>query len=139
MRTVFVFAALLVVTSIVGLYTSLLWSHWALVGRTFASTSWWWSPLHLLNLADEFALLLIAGTLLGVFAPLRKAWLWGLALGTAFAAVRLSLSRNWFSPDVDFATYFWAYSEYYVSPIGAVIGALLGTRMRSKHSKQVVA
>ena len=139
MRSVVIFAAILLIATVVGIYTSAMWSQWVLLGQTFHSTHWWWSPLQLLNLLDEFVLLLLAGTFLGLLASLRRPWLWGLALGAAFSFIRLSLSHNWFSPDADFVAYLWAYSEYYLSPIGAVLGVLVGGKFRAWRRQRVVA
>ena len=93
--------------------------------------------MYLLNLVDEIVLFVFAGILVGMLPTFRKAWLWALALGFAVSAIRLSLSRNWFAPDTDLVTYFWAYSEYYVPPLAAVLGALVVTRLRTGRSRSM--
>ena len=142
MRDLAIFVVVLLITTIVGLYTTIWWSEFALIGRTFSGFStfgFWWSPLHLLNFLDEFVLLFLAGAVLVVATSFRRPILCGLLLGIAFTCIRLALSTSWTSPTADFNDYLWIYSEYFMSPIGALIGALAGSKLRARVRSRVVA
>jgi hypothetical protein len=122
-RTVIAFSVTVAAAIVSSLYVSALWSDAVLIGRTFGSTSAWWSPLHLLDLLDDCALLLIAGGIFAVVATPHRPFWWGIGLGIAFCGIRLALSANWFSPEAPASTYLWAYSPYYVPVAFGGIGA----------------
>ena len=126
-RTLLAFVVILAVAVLASVYLSSLWSNAVLVGRTFSSTSEWWSPLHLLDLLDECVVLFIAGSVLALVTALSRPMLWGLALGAAFCALRFALGSNWFSAEATASTYFWAYSSYVIPVIFGSLGALAGT------------
>jgi hypothetical protein len=81
LRSIVIFAVVLVLAVVASMYVSVLWADAFLIGPTFTSQFVWWSPVHLVDLLDEVALILVAGTILGIVAgPTRPFWL-GLALG----------------------------------------------------------
>ena len=129
-RTVIAFSVTAALAIVSSFYVSSLWSDAALIDRSFGSTSAWWSPLHLLDLLDDCALLLIAGAVFAMAAsPPRPFW-WGIGLGIVFCGIRLALSSNWFSPEAPASAYLWAYSPYYIPVVFGGIGALAGSRLR---------
>jgi hypothetical protein len=131
-RAVLAFVVSLAVAVLTSFYVSSLWSDTVLVGRTFSSTSEWWSPLHLLNLVDECVLLFISGVVLALAATLSRPLSWGLGLGAAFCAFRFALGSNWFSAEAPVSTYVWAYSSYYIPVVFGGLGTLVGSARRRR-------
>jgi len=128
-RATFAFLIVLLAVVIASLYLSPLWSGAVTVDRSFGPTPGWWSPVHVLNLLDECALLLVAGAVLALLAPLPRPFLWGVALGAAFCGIRLVLSSNWFSDEATAFTYAWAYSEYIVPVAFGGLGAVVASSL----------
>jgi hypothetical protein len=132
LRSIVIFAVVLVLAVVASMHVSVLWADAFLIGRTFTSQVLWWSPVHLVDLLDEVALILVAGTILGIATgPTRPFWL-GLALGATFCAIRLAFSFNWFGPDATVSTYVWAYSPYYVPMLFGGLGVMLGNALRRR-------
>jgi pimeloyl-ACP methyl ester carboxylesterase len=134
-RTVIAFSVAVAVAIVSSFYASALWSDAVLIGRSFGTTSAWWSPLHLLDLLDDCALLLIAGAIFAVVATPPRPFLWGIGMGIAFCGIRFALSANWFSPEAPASAYLWAYSPFYIPVVFGGIGASAGSRwLRARSS-----
>jgi hypothetical protein len=122
-RTVFAFLFVLVAAVVSSLYLSPLWAAYV-VPISSGPNPEWWSPLHVVALLDECALMVVAGAALTLLAPVPRPFLWGITLGATFCVIRLSLSSNWFGEDATISTYAWAYSGYIVPVVFGGIGAL---------------
>ena len=129
LRTPIAFLVVLAAAVVASLYLSPLWSNAVLTGRTFVSTTQWWSSAHVLDLLDECMLLLAAGALLVILARLARPFWWGVGLGAAFCAIRLSLGSNWFGDEANAFTYAWAYSSSIVPVVFGGLGAVAASRL----------
>ena len=139
MQRFITFVAMLMSAVVASFFVAPWWTYWAVADRVFSGSPVWWSTPHALLVVDDIFITLVAGIAFGLLASPRRPWLWGLALGVLFSLIQLSLSRNWVNPEADIVDLFWAYSQYYLSPIGAVLGTLAGGRLRAARDGRVVA
>jgi hypothetical protein len=133
LRTVSTFLFVLVIAVIASLYLSPMWSA-AVVPSSSGPNPEWWSPAHILDFLDECALMVLAGAALPLLAPVRRPFLWGIALGATFCVIRLSLSSKWFSEDAALSTYVWAYSGHIVPVVFGGIGAIAAVVLKPKRA-----
>jgi hypothetical protein len=85
--------------------------------------------VHVVDLIDECLLLLGAGVVLALVARLVRPFWWGVFLGAAFCAIRLSLSSNWFGDEATAFTYAWAYSSSVVPVAFGGLGAVAASTL----------
>ena len=129
-QSIITFVAMLMLAVVASLFITMQWAYLVLVGRAFSGFPDWWSMPNFLMALDEFGVLLVAGLGLGYLTSLRRPWLLGLVLGIAFGLIRHGLGHIWLSREAGVLDLFWAYSEYYLSPLGAVVGVLIGARLQ---------
>ena len=75
-----------------------------------------------------------SGLLLASALNSSRAWFWGLSLGVCYSLLVYFLGSEWISPDAGLHVYLARAGEYVMPPFGGFLGALIGSRLRSRRS-----